>query len=267
MRVLLGQLTPRPGAVDVNTAALVDALAGHPDADLAVFPELYLCGYDPSRAAALALEPGDPPFATIAAAARELGSAVIVGYAERTERGTANAVACIDADGSWAGSYRKTHLFGSTEMEAFVPGEHLRVARLAGHLVGLLVCFDVEFPEPARALARAGAELLVTVAANMEPDGPDHALAVRARALDNRTPHIYVNRCGEEAGHRFTGESTVVAAGGHVLAALGSEPTLLAVDLELAASTRADVDYLRWLRDSLPVEGPVPASIQGGEFR
>jgi predicted amidohydrolase len=267
MRVLLGQLTPSPGAVDVNTAALVDALAGHPDADLAVFPELYLCGYDPLRAAASALEPGDPALATIAAAARDLGTAVIVGYAERTERGTANAVACIDADGSWAGGYRKAHLFGTTELEAFVPGEHLRVARLAGHLVGLLVCFDVEFPEPARALARAGAELLVTVSANMEPYGPDHALAARARALDNRRPHIYVNRCGEEAGHRFTGESTVVAAGGNVVTALGAQPDLIAVDVELEASTPADVDYLRWLRDGLPVEGPVQLSIQGGEFR
>jgi predicted amidohydrolase len=127
-----------------------------------------------------------------------------------------------------------------------------------------LICFDVEFPEPARAVSRAGAELLVTIAANMEPYAEDHALAVRARALDNRRPHVYVNRSGSESGLRFCGASAAVTADGRVVATAGGGPALLEVELDVAGPATPDVDYLSQIRSDLEVERPHLSSTQGG---
>lgn len=264
MRALLAQLEPVPGDVDANAAAVAAALAEHPDAELAVFPELFLTGYDPDRAAALALTPDEAPLPTVRAVARRHGTAVLLGFAERTEDGgVANSVACIDADGRWAGTYRKTHLFGAPERAVFTPGDTLRVVELAGRRIAPLICYDVEFPEPARAVARAGAELLVTIAANMTPYAPDHALAARARALDNRLPHFYVNRVGDESGLSFVGGSAAIAPDGSVVAELDGAPGLSVVELPIGGAAADDVNYLVHLRGDLGVEAVPSISIRG----
>lgn len=278
MRVLLAQLDPAPGDQAANAAAVAAALAEHPGAELAVFPELFLSGYDLARADALALTApargvapdaaGADPLVVVADAARAHGTAVLVGFAERLPDGrVANSVACVEADGRHVATYRKTHLFGA-EAEAFAAGEELLVVELAGRRVAPLVCFDVEFPEPARALARAGAELLATLSANMEPYGPDHALAARARALDNRLPHVYVNRVGSEAGHRFVGGSAAIAAGGAPLEQLGATAATRLAELTFggAGTGAADpqVNYLEHLRDDLVVKAVSSPSVHGG---
>lgn len=266
MRVLLAQLTPVPGDLDANAAAIAAALAAHPEAELAVFPELFLTGYDPGRAAELAIAADESPLAAVRAVARRHGTALLLGFAERTaEGGVANAVACVENDGSLVATYRKTHLFGEAERAVFAAGDGLAVVELAGRRIGPLICFDVEFPEPARALARAGAELLVTLAANMEPYGPDHTLAARARALDNRLPHVYVNRVGAEAGLDFVGLSAAIGPDGRPLAELGAAEAVLVADVPVGAPAGDDVDYLTHLRDDLPVEkvSSSASSVQG----
>lgn len=267
MRALLAQLEPDPARIDANVAAVTSALAEHPDVSLAVFPELFLTGYDPARAAAHALTPDADAFARIMIAAARHGTAVMVGFAERTADGVANALACISADGGWAGTYRKTHLFGREERAAYVAGDVLEVIELAGCRVGPLICFDMEFPEPARALARAGCELLVTVAANMEPCGGDHELAARARALDNRLPHLYVNRTGRQVGLQFVGASAAIDSGGSPITVLGSGPELAVVEIDIGAEAPStDLNYLDHVRDDLVVE-PVPVTSAQGDIR
>ncbi|HWE12229.1 MAG TPA: nitrilase-related carbon-nitrogen hydrolase [Solirubrobacteraceae bacterium] len=264
MRVLLAQLTPAPGDPSTNLATVAGLVDEDPEADLVVLPELFICGYDPAAAADLALAAEDPAFAPIIEAARTQRTAVIVGFAERIGRDVANAVACIDTDGTWAGCYRKTHLFGAEEEAFFVGGESLLVVDLAGVRVGVLICFDMEFPEPARALCQSGASLLVTVAANMEPFGPDHELAARARALDNRRPHIYVNRLGEQAGHRFVGGSLVASASGEVVSALGGTAGVRCMEVEPTGEVPFEVDYLSHLHADMPVHFHALGQNQGG---
>lgn len=254
MRALLCQLSPRPRDVAANVRAAETQLAAHPDADLAVFPELFLPGYDLSAVGSLALPLDAPELDRVRVAARRHATAVVIGFAEaRPDGRTANAVACVDADGDLRAVYRKANLFGAPERAAFAPGESLVVAELAGRSVGLLVCFDVEFPEPARALARAGAEVLVTASANMEPYAADHALALRARALDNRRPHVYVNRVGREAGLRFAGGSAVAGPGGELLASLDADERVSYVDVDVDGRLAPEVDYLACLRADPPV--------------
>jgi predicted amidohydrolase len=263
---LLAQLAPVPDDPAANVETIMRVLDEHPAADLAVFPELFISGYDPPAAARLAIEAADPALAPIAAAARRNETAVIVGFTEITAGRTANSVACFGPDGELLPCYRKTHLFGAEEQRMFEAGDELVVVDLGvGRLVGLLVCFDVEFPEPARALARAGAGLLVTVAANMEPFGPDHELAVSARALDNRLPHIYVNRVGEQSGHTFAGGSAVTDSAGRVVSSLGNRPAVQLVEVDLDYEVPAHFDYLSQARPELPVRVSALAKIEGGK--
>ena len=265
MRALLCQLAPAPGDTEANVEVIARSVRSRPEADIAVFPELFVSGYRPRSLEEAALAPGDPVLEPLLAAAEERGTAIVFGFAERCEAGVANSVGFVGSDGEWRGSYRKTHLFGEWERTSFIAGDALRVTELCGRRIGVLICFDLEFPEPARALAQAGASLLVTCSANMEPYGADHALAMRARALDNRLPHIYVNRAGQEAGLRFTGGSAVIDPDGSLITSLGAAPEIRCVDVPRPAASPADVDYLALLRRDLEVEDvAAPPIAQGG---
>jgi (R)-amidase len=230
VRALLAQLASVRGQTQANADRAVEILGAHPDVEIAVFPELFLGGYDLSLVLQSARAPDSSELNSIAAAAAAASTAVVVGFAERAEDGSLfNSVACIVRDGSLAGVYRKTRLFGA-EPDVFRAGDEQRVVRLTGLDVGPLICFDVEFPEPAREVAAAGAELLVTISANMAPFWPDHEVATRARALENRLPHLYTNGVGAIGGFQLVGGSRSVDPSGVVLAEAGSvEEALLVV--------------------------------------
>ncbi len=252
MRIVLAQVTGTPGDIEANTVLLERTLQQHPRADVVVFPELYLPGYFAGRDPRFAVGSSDEVMLRIGRAAELAETNVVFGFAERRAGGVSNSVAHIDARGRLTRVYRKAQLFGEGETEAFLAGESLEIAEINGTPAGLLNCFDVEFPEHARALARAGAEILITVAANMEPYGPDHALAVRSRAVENRRFHVYVNRVLAESDLRFVGESCVVAPSGEALRVLGAAPEIVELEIDLESWANADVDYLRYVR-TLPV--------------
>jgi predicted amidohydrolase len=254
MKALLAQLDPKPEP-ELNSARAREVICAAGDAELAVFPELYLGGYATEGLESRALAPDDELLGRIGVACARSATAAVIGFTERLpDGGYANSAACFDRDGELVAIYRKTHLFGADETSAFRPGEELRLATLAGVRCGILICFDVEFPEPARQLAQAGAELLVTASANMDPYEEDHRLASRARALDNRLPHVYVNRVGEESGYRFVGRSRAIGPDGEVLIELSdSEEEVRTVDVPLRERPEDQVDYLRQVRRELPV--------------
>jgi predicted amidohydrolase len=257
MLALLAQLASVEADVRANAGRAAAVLADHPDADIAIFPELYLSGYVMSGLETLARTEDADELRLVADAAAQTSTAVMIGFAEDRGAGRpANSAACIDRDGRLAAVYRKTQLFGA-EQEAFEPGEDLMVVELAGKRVGPLVCFDAEFPELARALALAGAELLAVSSANMAPFYVDHEVATRARALENRLPLVYANAVGTLEGLTFVGGSRSIAPGGEILAeaAERDERVLLApVGLDEEIDDR--VDYLQHLPRELKVSTP-----------
>ena len=253
MLALLAQLASVEGDVRANAERAASVLAEHPDADIAVFPELYLSGYVTSGLETLTRAADADELRLVAGAAAKSSTAVVIGFAEEQAGRPANAAACIDRDGRLAAVYRKTQLFGA-EQEAFEPGDDLLVVDLAGKRVGPLVCFDVEFPEPARALALAGAELLAVSSANMAPFYVDHEVATRARALENRLPLVYVNAVGTLGGLTFIGSSRSVAPGGEVLAeAADREESILLAPVAVDEALDGRVDYLQHLPRELKV--------------
>jgi predicted amidohydrolase len=256
LRAALAQLSSVPGDSGANARRASAVLADHPSVDLIVFPELFLAGYDLSGVEELALPVDCEALRIVAAAAAEARTAVVIGFAEYVPPGrVANSAALIGADGLLAGIYRKTHLFGD-ERRVFVAGEDLLLVKLAETLVGPLVCFDLEFPQPARRLVAGGAELLVTISANMAPFYEDHLLLGRSRALENSVPHLYVNRVGEEGGFRFVGGSRSIAADGAVLAELAhaDEDVLVAP----VGSPGVDDERLDYLGQDRPGLGLIP---------
>jgi (R)-amidase len=257
LNVLLAQLSPVPGDVEANLATVLRVLDEHPGVQLAVFPELFLQGYTLPGIDRIALDPDAEQVRRVRAAAADHGTAVVIGFAERSASAQpANSALCIDERGGLAGVYRKVHLFGA-EQEYFTRGGCYPIVTLCGSRIAPLICYDIEFPEPARTVALAGAELLVTVSANMEPYLSEHELFARARAVENRMPHVYVNRVGAESGLTFVGGSCVVDPAGRVDAALGRTETLR--EVMVGPHAEVEPDYLAQRFPDVPaVVAPSP---------
>lgn len=251
MLVTLAQLEPRPRDVAANVVRVRSLLEASEGAELLVLPELFLSGYELADVEAVSVELDGPEIDTLRETARAAGTALVVGAAERVAGGTANSALCFDRDGALAGVYRKTHLFGA-ERDAYVPGDELVTATVDGHVLGLMICFDVEFPEVARTLALRGAELLVTISANPVEFRRDHAVFVPARALESGLPHVYVNRVGRQDGIEFAGDSMAVDPEGEVVAQAGPEEERV-IEADVGEPRRRDprTRYLELLRPSL----------------
>jgi predicted amidohydrolase len=200
MHVALGQL-PVSSDPQVNldriTAAAAEA-AGR-GAGLIVFPEGAQARFS-VRLASIA-EPLDGPFGTgLARAAATAGIGIIAGVFEPAPDGRVfNTTVAYDAAGQLAGVYRKIHLFdalGFRESDEVAPGDEIVLAELAGLRVGFLTCYDLRFPELARALADRGADLLVLPAAWAAGTfKEEHWITlVRARAIENT---IWVAAAGQ----------------------------------------------------------------------
>jgi len=231
--------TPDPdaGLAAVADAAARAAVAG---ARLLVTPEMSLTGYaiGADRVAALAEPVPGPLTDRVAAIAAEHGLAIAVGLPVRTPAGVANTVVVVDSDGSLLAGYAKAHLYGDVDRDAFVPGDVGVVQfRLDGVVVGLLVCYDVEFPEAVRAHALAGTELLVVPTGLMDPYGHVGTVLVPARAYESQVFVAYTNRTGAEGEFVYCGASCVIAPDGTELARAGRGEELLVADVDPAVLT------------------------------
>lgn len=214
------------------TAAQARALG----ADLLVCPEMGLTGYaiGPERVAALA-EPSDGALArAVASIACRHRLAVVYGYPERHPAGERpyNAAQFIAANGRRLAHYRKTHLYGDLDRAQFSPGDTASQAfEWRGWRLGLLICYDVEFPEAVRGLAMQGAHAVLVPTANMREFDEVPMQMVPARARDNRLFVAYANACGREADLHYGGLSTVAGPDGERLGRSGRSSDLLTVRL------------------------------------
>ncbi len=253
MRVALLQGPENAGTKAATLARLQVAAtqAAAQGAQLLVLPELFLTGYNIGADALQAqAEPADGPSATQAAAiARQSGVALLYGYPERGADGHLyNSALLLGPAGEPLANYRKTHLFGDMERQTFRPGRKPFVlANLAGMRIGLLICYDVEFPELVRGLAVRGANLVAVPTALMRPYDFVPRMMLPVRAFENQIFVIYANRAGEEAGMVYVGESCIVAPDGSVLARAGAGEALLTATLDDAAMAgfRAINTYLQ----------------------
>ncbi|MFE0676825.1 carbon-nitrogen hydrolase family protein [Streptomyces sp. NPDC058867] len=257
MRTALLQSSGRPGSVAENLKVLDEAAgrAASAGAGLLITPEMFLTGYAIGDDIARLAEPADGDSAdAVAEIASRHGLAVAYGYPERAADVVHNSAQLIGADGSRLLNYRKTHLFGCFERDHFVPGEQQVVqTELNGLRVGILICYDVEFPENVRAHALAGTDLLLVPTAQMHPFQFVAESMIPVRACENQMYVAYVNRTGREREFEFVGLSTLAGPDGVARTRAGRGEELVFADTDpafLAASREAN-PYLKDRRPGL----------------
>ncbi|MET9735001.1 carbon-nitrogen hydrolase family protein [Streptomyces sp. NPDC006458] len=257
MRTALLQSSGRPGSTVENLKVLDEAAgrAAAAGAALLVTAEMFLTGYAIGDDIARLAEPADGEAAdAVAELAARHGLAVAYGYPERDGDTVFNAVQLISAEGTRLANYRKTHLFGCFERDHFTPGDSPVVqAELNGLTVGLMICYDVEFPENVRAHALAGTDLLLVPTAQMHPFQFVAESVVPVRAFENQMYVAYVNRVGPEGEFEFVGLSTLAGPDGVARTRAGREEQLVLADADpvFLAASRENNPYLKDRRPGL----------------
>ncbi|MER2137025.1 MAG: nitrilase-related carbon-nitrogen hydrolase, partial [Arthrobacter sp.] len=216
-------------------------------ADLLVTPELFATGYAPAQAAG---SDGAAMRSQLATIADEEGIGVVASTVENDAGTRFISASLFDETGAELLRYRKAHLFGDEERAAFTPGAGVpRAAAFRGLKIALGICYDIEFPEYARAAVRAGADLLcipTAVPATGDVGGPQplhtynaeriSTLLVPARALENGVYIAYANH----SGPGFTGTSVIASPYGTLLAQAAADgEELLLTDIYPAEAERA----------------------------
>jgi predicted amidohydrolase len=255
MRIALCQI-PVSSQPRINLGRVRSALAdaARQGAELAVFPEATQIRFGSDLRAAA--EPLDGPFCSeLAEMAKDTGVALVAGVFEPAGDGKVyNTAVAYDRDGQLVASYRKLHLFdayGQRESDQVAPGTAPVMATLAGVRTGLEICYDVRFCELSRALAVAGAELIVLPAAWAAGlFKEDHWVTlVRARAIENT---VWVAAVGQVPD---TGEPPTRAATGVGRSMLVDPLGVVRVDLGPGpgiAVAEIDADLVRVVRQSVP---------------
>ncbi|HJQ68212.1 MAG TPA: carbon-nitrogen hydrolase family protein [Blastocatellia bacterium] len=244
--IACAQIDCKIGDVESNRSNVVDRIqeAADRSARLVIFPECAMTGYafESLEEAAQFAEPIDGPTGeAVSRACQQTGLYAIVGFIEKDGSRYFNA-AMLVGPGGVIGSYRKVHMPYIGADRFLTPGDRpFQVFDLAIGKVGILICYDISFPESARTLKLMGAEL-IALPTNWPPGAkrnPD--FVVNARALENHVNFAATNRVGTERGWPFIGRSTVADFNGDKLiegSADGEQLLLAEIDFEQANDNR-----------------------------
>lgn len=236
MKVALLQTAPVENDPAGNRARALDWLrrAADSGADLAVLPECAISGYAiGTRADALRLAepiPG-PSTAMLQDHCARTGSFVACGLLERNGDRLHNTAVLIGPEGL-IGSHRKTSV-SDVAVDSFVtPGDSIRCLDMGGIRVGLIICYELRFPEVARALALQGAQILINL--TNWPAGSEVVpeVILPCRALENRVHLIACDRAGTEGALAFIGRSAVFGPHGRRICGAGPEEEMLLAEIE-----------------------------------
>ncbi len=267
-----------PEAVKSNLARLekIVSEAKEHQVQLISFPELYLTGYalGPQLTKELAEPVNGPSMTRVAEIAKDNNMGIICPYPELDNASGKNAyydsIAVFSPDGELLHNYRKVHLFGEAEKLNFSSGgdcgdadKIFKVINVFGFPVGILNCYEAEFPELSRILALRGAKLIVIPTAAdyyyTLPNGkkteipyPDISKKLLpAHSFENHIHIAYSNRCGHETvgeqSWEYRGNSIICAPNGNVLLAPEPEETLIIGDIvpEDFGRTHPEGNYLK----------------------
>jgi predicted amidohydrolase len=244
MRIAAVQLDVKLGDVSGNLQRMIERLriARTNGAELVVFPECALSGYcfnslDEARPHAQTI-PG-PATAAFQEVCRELGCRAIFGLLEADGNRVFNAAALVGPEGV-LGSYRKVHLpYLGIDRYTEYGDRPFAVQDIGGVNIGLNICYDAGFPEPARCLTLLGADLIV-LPTNWPPGAePAAEYAINTRSMENAVYYMAVNRVGEERGFKFIGHSRICDPLGRTLAhAPHTNEEILYADIDPARSRK-----------------------------
>ena len=234
--------------------------AGLDGSHMIMFPEMFTTGYELSivgpRITELAEPVNGPTITALREAAKQAGvyvEAPIALYYDDLPGVPFNSAVLIDREGNVAGVYDKQHLW-ALERFYFRGGNGTPVFQTDFGTIGIMICYDMGYPEVARMLALQGAQIVLCPSAWCEPDHDVWDINVPARALENTVFLCAVNRYGREQDLYMGGHSKVCDPRGRVVAELPDEGEgVLNVEIDLAdvVSNRQTSPYLRDRRPEL----------------
>lgn len=243
---------------DTNPARIEDAMrrARTAGADVMIAPELAMSGYGRGKLLRDLAQPSDGEWVRrMGKAAQTTGIDLVAGFPERDGDSTYISAMAVHADPEKPTHvYRKSFLYGDYEKELFRPHDpSAATIDMRGTTTGFLICYDVEFPENARRLAQAGADLIaVPTALPRGADGRHIAnRVIPVRAFENQVYVAYANHAGSDGRFDYQGLSSIVAPDGTVQAKAGeSEETLIFAEIDIATfeTSRRVNPYLADLR-------------------
>jgi len=253
--VAVVQMKPRLGEAEdnlVKMSEMISKIASQQKVDLIVFPELITSGYELGvRFTELAQRVPGPTINLISQRASEYGVYVAFGMVtkEKVESVIYNSAIVIGPEGELLEVYNKIHLRGEERM-AFREGFRIPVIETEVGNLGLMIGYDLAFPEIARSLVLDGADILCCVA-NWEAAQIDEwKTYLRARAYENAVYVVGANRVGEDVTLTFGGESMIVGPRGQIFASLATETDPeTGAPLEGFAVARIDLDEVRRNRE------------------
>lgn len=211
--------------------------------DLLVFPECSATGYSFSSLedAKRIAEPLRWDLTDrIARIAGNLDMSILFGMLEADGNSCYNTAVFIEPDGKLY-SYRKSHLPHLGVDRYLDRGTELNVIDSRFGPLGIMVCYDLRFPEVARQMALKGVRLILQPT-NLPRGGEAHAdFLTRARACENRVYLASCNRCGQEEGSYFIGRSQIVDINGNILRELDDMEGLISATLDLKRAENKDI--------------------------
>ncbi|MBX2836609.1 MAG: carbon-nitrogen hydrolase family protein [Gammaproteobacteria bacterium] len=237
LTLAIAQLEPNPANVSGCVSEIEKLLtrAAKAGADLLVVPEMYTMGYELNLPVLQQLaEPADGPLASrLGQLCQTHGIGIAYGFGEQVGDAVFNSVQLLDAAGVSKAVYRKTHLWGDLDRNLFCPGENLvEPVRIGDWSIGLLICYDIEFPEAARWLAMRGADLILVPTGLMTPWRDVAEKVVPVRAYENQLYLAYTNYCGREVTQHYEGRSCIVGPDGIDRVRADQSPELLITTLD-----------------------------------
>ncbi|GGE33628.1 carbon-nitrogen hydrolase [Marinicauda pacifica] len=230
--------------VAVNMAKAVQMVedAARQRAKLVCFPEIHLTPFFPKtrggNAEAWRMAEDGPEIATFRDVARRHQIVIVSNlYLTGPDGKAYDASPIIDADGEILAVARMNQIAqfdGFWEQDYYAPGRGFEVHDTAAGRIGVVICFDRHFPESYRAVARAGADIVLTPTC-IERDEPLSLFEAEMRTLSfhNSVYSLLANRCGEEVPRAYAGHSLICGPQGEVLARAGRESELLIADYDL----------------------------------
>lgn len=250
---------------NLKTAALLLRDAASKGAQFAVLPEIFNCPYTPSAFIDHAEDGIEGPSSqAISSLAKELGIYITAGsIPERCNDKFFNTSYTFDPKGRLIGTYRKIHLFDIDvpdkirfrESDTFSPGNKILVMDTTFGKIGVMICYDIRFPELMRLMALAGADVVIVPAVFNMTTGPAHwELLMRTRAIDNQVYVIAASCARNEVAPLVAyGHSMITDPWGEILCKGSEKEEILSVTLdpEKLHTVRRNMPFLKHRRTDL----------------
>ncbi len=223
VKVAMAQMTSKLGDIEYNLKKAEDFIkqAAAKGADIICFPELFATGYNMNilkdNIIDLSRKYYQIIFNRMSQLAKNNQIYLITSFVELIDDEKPYITAIIfDRDGRKVGSFYKTHLF-NLEKKYFEKGREYPVFDVDFGKVGILICYDIGFPEAARTLCLKGAEIIFVPSAWRIQDENAWMLNIPSRALENQLFTVGVNRSGREGDLHLFGRSMVCNPMGEIV--------------------------------------------------